>query len=222
MLPLRRRHPFPWRRWASPRRRSRRVAFVRGRAMRKDLFCGEVTAASVGQGNNKVRRLCWHLIHRGAVPLPLIGEGLSAVEVKARLTISNSTAARQRFARRNMEVSRPTLQVKPILDRAIVLPLEGKGDRSAVDEVTCTPAPLREAFIFHPKSARYREHILLYRAPLLPIAYCLLPTASPSTPRTRTGSPSPNPRARTPLGIQSARRRRRSSRSLSRTRLPLW
>ena len=40
---------------------------------------------------------------------------------------------------------RPTLQVKPILDRVFVLPLEGKGDRSAVDEVTCTPAPLREA-----------------------------------------------------------------------------
>ena len=34
----------------------------------------------------------------------------------------------------------------PTLNRAIVLPLEGKGDRSAVDEVTCRPAPLRGAF----------------------------------------------------------------------------
>ena len=32
-----------------------------------------------------------------------------------------------------------------ILDGAIVLPLEGKGDRSAVDEVNCSPAPLRGA-----------------------------------------------------------------------------
>ena len=30
---------------------------------------------------------------------------------------------------------RPTLEVKPNLERTIVLPLEGKGDRSAVDEV---------------------------------------------------------------------------------------
>ena len=37
-------------------------------------------------------------------------------------------------------------KVKSNLERAIVLPLEGKGDRSAVDEVTCGPAPLREAF----------------------------------------------------------------------------
>ena len=42
-------------------------------------------------------------------------------------------------------MSRPILQVKPILDRAIVLPLEGKGDRVAVDEVTCSHAPLRGA-----------------------------------------------------------------------------
>ena len=34
----------------------------------------------------------------------------------------------------------------PLDERVIVLPLEGKGDRSAVDEVTCGPAPLREAF----------------------------------------------------------------------------
>ena len=31
--------------------------------------------------------------------------------------------------------TRPTLEVTPNLERAIVLPLEGKGDRSAVDEV---------------------------------------------------------------------------------------
>ena len=36
---------------------------------------------------------------------------------------------------------RPTGKVSLPLDRAIVLPLEGKGDRSAVDEVTCEPAP---------------------------------------------------------------------------------
>ena len=42
--------------------------------------------------------------------------------------------------RRNDEVrdshERLTFEVKPTLKRAIVLPLEGKGDRSAVDEVT--------------------------------------------------------------------------------------
>ena len=53
------------------------------------------------------------------------------------------------------EVPRTTGKVTPTLERAIVLPLEGKGDRSAVDEVTCSLAPLREASI----------------------AYCLLPTA---------------------------------------------
>ena len=63
-------------------------------------------------------------------------------------------AARQRFARRDSK-TRPTFEVSPPLSRAIVLPLEGKGDRSAVDEVTCGPAPLRGASI----------------------AYCLLPIA---------------------------------------------
>ena len=52
------------------------------------------------------------------------------------------------------EVPRTTGKVTPTLERAIVLPLEGKGDRSAVDEVTCSLAPLREASI----------------------AYCLLPS----------------------------------------------
>ena len=32
-----------------------------------------------------------------------------------------------------------------IIERALVLPLEGKGDRSAVDEVNVRQAPLREA-----------------------------------------------------------------------------
>ena len=43
--------------------------------------------------------------------------------------------------------ARPTLEVSPQFKRRIVLPLEGKGDRSAVDEVTCGPAPFREAFL---------------------------------------------------------------------------
>ena len=34
----------------------------------------------------------------------------------------------------------------PLNERVFVLPLEGKGDRSAVDEVTCGHAPLRGAF----------------------------------------------------------------------------
>ena len=45
-----------------------------------------------------------------------------------------------------LEVSRPTGKVKPILDRAIVLPLEGKGNRLRFNEVNCRLAPLRGAF----------------------------------------------------------------------------
>ena len=45
------------------------------------------------------------------------------------------------------EVPRTTGKVTPTLERTIVLPLEGKGDRSAVDEVNIRPAPLREASI---------------------------------------------------------------------------
>ena len=41
--------------------------------------------------------------------------------------------------------TRPRGKVTLQLNRRIVLPLEGKGDRSAVDEVTCRPAPLRGA-----------------------------------------------------------------------------
>ena len=44
------------------------------RAQRKAQVCGETTIRGDGQGNNKVRRLCWHLIHREAVPLPLEGK----------------------------------------------------------------------------------------------------------------------------------------------------
>ena len=71
--------------------------------------------------------------------------------------------ARQRFARRKLECALPTrsglkpspyrlrfnevrdsperstFEVKPHLRRRIVLPLEGKGDRSAVDEVRDSP-----------------------------------------------------------------------------------
>ena len=76
----------------------------------------------------------------------------------------------------------PTLQVKPILSRAIVLPLEGKGDRSAVDEVNIRPAPLRGA----PPSKRKKRPIVeasfqLSGAFLLPIAYCLLPSLTVSS-----------------------------------------
>ena len=77
-----------------------------------------------------------------AVPLLLQGEGLSALERGQDL---QCPATRQRFARRFSEVSRPTSKVKPHCKRHIVLPLEGKGDRSAVDEVTCRPAPIRGA-----------------------------------------------------------------------------
>ena len=45
----------------------------------------------------------------------------------------------------------PTLQVKPTLKRAIFLPLEGKGDRSAVDEVTCGPFPFAERITLNEK-----------------------------------------------------------------------
>ena len=48
---------------------------------------GAICNADAPLIEDKVRRLGWHLIHRGAVPLPLIGEGLSAVEIGARLPI---------------------------------------------------------------------------------------------------------------------------------------
>ena len=34
------------------------------RAKRRAQVCGEDTVKGNGQGNNKFRRLCWHLIHR--------------------------------------------------------------------------------------------------------------------------------------------------------------
>ena len=42
----------------------RTYGFHPRRAKRRAQVCGEVTVKSDGQGNNKVRRLCWHLIHR--------------------------------------------------------------------------------------------------------------------------------------------------------------
>ena len=66
---------------------------------------------------------------------------------------------------------RPTLEVNPNLERAIVLPLEGKGDRSAVDEVKMqTRSPSRSV----KKSARHGRGSSVSGAA---IAYCLLPTA---------------------------------------------
>ena len=67
-----------------------------------------------------------HLIHRKRSPFPYEGKDLTRWE---NWRVLQCRAARQRFARRDWEASRPTLQVKPILERAIVLPLEGKGDR---------------------------------------------------------------------------------------------
>ena len=44
---------------------SRRTASIPPRrAERRAQVCGEATVGSDGQGNNKVRRLGWHLIHR--------------------------------------------------------------------------------------------------------------------------------------------------------------
>ena len=43
-------------------------------------FAVRSLSGETDRGSDKVRRPGWHLLHRGAVPLPLIGEGLSAVE----------------------------------------------------------------------------------------------------------------------------------------------
>ena len=40
-------------------------------------FAVRSLSKAIDRENSKVRRLCWHLIHREAVPLPLIGEGLT-------------------------------------------------------------------------------------------------------------------------------------------------
>ena len=138
----------------------------------------DATRSAKGSGSDV------HLIHREAVPLPLEGKDLMPLKVgetckvgHSRLSQTSSTAnavplllqgeglkplrewerttpVQQHLARRIFEVSRPTLQVKPILSLAIVLPLEGKGDRSAVDEVNIRPAPLREAMRAEKESAR--------------------------------------------------------------------
>ena len=83
-----------------------------------------------------------HLIHRKRSPFPYEGKALTRRKVgetynagqrgNASLAGYSKCRARQCKSRLN-------------LDRAIVLPLEGKGDRSAVDEVNISPAPLRGA-----------------------------------------------------------------------------
>ena len=50
------------------------------RAKRRAQVCGEITVIGVEQGNKKVRRPGWHLIHRKRSPFPSIGEGLNARE----------------------------------------------------------------------------------------------------------------------------------------------
>ena len=59
-----------------------------------------------------------------AVPLPLIGEGISRSAWGTGLSIS-----RQRFARRKSEVLRRTFAGTPTFRRVITFPYEGKGDR---------------------------------------------------------------------------------------------
>ena len=49
---------------------------------------------------------------------------------------------------------RSIVEAKLQFRRRIVLPLEGKGDRSAVDEVTCRTAPFREALFADARNVR--------------------------------------------------------------------
>ena len=74
-----------------------------------------------------------HLIHRGAVPLPLKGKDKNAL-IKGSAFFHCGNASLAGFWKMRLNI-----------ERTFVLPLEGKGDRSAVDEVICGPAPLREA-----------------------------------------------------------------------------
>ena len=61
------------------------------RAKRIDQVCGEVTVRSIGQGKQPNSGACVGTSSTAAaVPLPLIGEGLSAVEIEARLTMSGA------------------------------------------------------------------------------------------------------------------------------------
>ena len=46
--------------------------FTRAARSAKFRFAVRSLSGSNGQGKDKVRRLCCHLIHRGAVPLPLM------------------------------------------------------------------------------------------------------------------------------------------------------
>ena len=83
--------------------------FTRAARKRKAQVCGEVTVGGEGQGNNKVRRPGWHLIHRKRSPLPSLGEGISAVERWARLRMSGVPGYR-----------------RPHPPHAVPLPLKGK------------------------------------------------------------------------------------------------
>ena len=75
-------------------------AFTRASRQRRAQVCGEVNVRSNGQGNNKVRRPGWHLIHRGAVPLqhkarlrqPSIGEGLMRRKVGETASIERTAS----------------------------------------------------------------------------------------------------------------------------------
>ena len=70
------------------------------------------------------------------------------------------------------EVHSPAIASLASIIERIVLPLEGKGDRFAVDEVKMrTRSPSRSV----KKRARQLKSRFNYRAPLLPTAYCLLP-----------------------------------------------
>ena len=54
-------------------------AFTRAARSARLRFAVILLSKTMDREINKVRRPGWHLIHRGAVPLPLIGEGLSAL-----------------------------------------------------------------------------------------------------------------------------------------------
>ena len=105
------------------------------RAKRRAQVCGDSTVKSN-------RRWAGSPHPPQAVPLPLRGEGLNAREAGRDLQ-----CRARHFPNPASEALPycPKFEDSPNLERAIVLPLEGKGDRSAVDEVNCTHAPLRGA-----------------------------------------------------------------------------
>ena len=53
-------------------------------------FAVRSLSKAIDRENNKVRRLCWHLIHRKRSPFPSIGEGLSAVEIEASIRMAGA------------------------------------------------------------------------------------------------------------------------------------